>query len=259
MLYVATPNTGGLMNRQQGIGLPEVLISLLLSSLIMSALVNQYVRAKQHYQHRRTAIEQAFELQLVTDLVRDSIRRAGFTPCSGINHLITVDNRNHHENIPAFSVTEDKHSSLTVNRMNEYFEEVLMQLNPTQLLVTDLHVVNRDRPLLIADCFHAEVHTVSKVKHTDDGQIITLTQPLSFIYQRQIYVGEWIEERYYIHAFQQGKSSLFYQRQHSDELTADVHTMAVQVKQQNNRTLLQIDLGLDHGKLMQVETMVRTL
>ena len=247
------------MEKQQGFGLSDMLISLLLSSLIMSALINQYVHAKQNYQYTRTAIEKAFELQLVTNLMRDRVRRAGFTPCQGIHHLTTLDMRTHQGNIPAFDIGEGQQSFLKINRMSEYFDTVLYQLSPTQLLATNNWALKRSQPVLIADCYHAEVQTVKHVRQTDEGQIITLALPLAFIYQESSYIGEWIEERFYLHAESAAKSSLYYQRQHPDELTADIHTMGVQAKQQQGRILLQLELGLGQNKFLQIDSMVRAV
>lgn len=52
------------MSKQQnGFGLVEVLVSLLLMSLVMSLFINQYVMMKQRHQTLQKKLEQLFELQ----------------------------------------------------------------------------------------------------------------------------------------------------------------------------------------------------
>ncbi len=247
-----------MIKRARGMGLPEVLISLLLASFIMTAMVNHYLGTRQQYLQVEKKIESAYELQLVTELIRDSVRRAGFTPCLGINHLVTLDRRNYHKNLAAIEVNSDSQSSFKINRMSEYFDSVFRVVSPTELLTTRRHALNLDNPVLVADCYHAEIHKISKISKTATGQIITLTQALSFTYQAPIYIGEWIEETYFIHSLPNHKATLFYQMHHADELSADVHSMSVHMDNHQNRMLLDVILGLDNDKQWQVNATVRT-
>jgi|GEM_PF-1102716 len=247
-----------MINPQRGMGVPEVLVSLLLASLITTALLNHYLGTKQQYQQVEKNLEKAYEMQLLTELIRGSVRHAGFTPCRGINHLITLDTRNHHKNIKAIEVMGDAQSSFKINRMSEYFDSVVNILRPTELLITRRQVLNPEHPILVADCYHAEIHQISKIRKTATGQKITLTKALSFEYQPPIYLGELLEETYFLRSLPNQKSSLFYQMNHADELSADIHTMFVHLDHHQNRLLLDVILGLDNGKSWQVATKVRT-
>ena len=102
------------MNKQRGVGLPEVMISLLLASLIITALMNHYINVKQHYFHLQSVMDETMELQLVADFMRDSIRQAGFTPCVSVEHLTTLDQRNGHEHLLAIEVD----TVLSIHRMS---------------------------------------------------------------------------------------------------------------------------------------------
>jgi Tfp pilus assembly protein PilW len=59
----------------------------------MAALIQFYLTSKQHYLQTEKVLEAGFEVQWVMDLLSDSIRRAGFTPCLGLDHLTVVDHR----------------------------------------------------------------------------------------------------------------------------------------------------------------------
>ena len=243
------------MDNQRGIGLPELLISLLLASFMTLSLMRHYLSTKQQYHHIQAALEQSVDLQLVTDLLRNSTRRAGFTPCLHIEHLVTLDQRELHKRLVAIELGLDDAPSLQISRMSEHFDTVLQTVSPTHLLTTSRQTIKRDQSILIADCYHAEVQKVAQVKHTIAGQIITLTHSLAFSYHAPIYIGEWLEETYFVQSH--GKGSLFYHLKHAEELTTAVHTLSVQVNRHKGRTLLQIILGLDNAHTLELDTMVR--
>lgn len=237
------------MNNQQGTGLVEIMIGLLLSSLIMTALMNHYLVTKRQYAHLQMALDEAMALQLASDVMRDSIRQAGFTPCLNIDQLTTLDHRDNHENLMALDVS----SGLQINRMSPYFDVVNDIVNSTQLLVTPDKTILTTRPLLIADCYHAEVHRVSAINQTSRGQFITLQNPLTFTYQPPVYVGEWLQERFFV----QSPGGLYYHRHHTDELTTLVKTMFVTIQKKIINTLVQVKLGLDDGRTLTLDTKVR--
>ncbi len=233
------------MNKQQGFGLPEVMISLLLTSLIITALMNHYLSTKQYYSHLQSSMDESMELQLVSDFMRDSIRQAGFTPCLSVDHLITLDQRDGHGNLSAIEIGAE----LKINRMSPWFDVMLDRSNSTQILLTRNNTIRDDRPILIADCYHAEVQRVLGVTNTANGQMVTLANPLVFTYQPPVYVGEWLQERFFIRQAR----GLFYQRDHADELTPLVKTMSLNLK----TNLVQVNLGLDGDRELEFETRVR--
>ncbi|WP_133127049.1 hypothetical protein [Legionella nagasakiensis] len=243
-------------DKEQGFGLPELLISLLLASFIILALVNQYVGAKRHDRFTQYAIEQALELQLVTDLMRDSIRRAGFTPCLNINHLITIDRRNGHKNLQAIEIKHAQQDSIHIQRMDEAFDLMIHINNPTEFMIRK-SMFKSSQVVLISDCMHAEIHQIKAVKSHQNGQRITLSEPLLFNYQKPIFVGEWLQERFYIHP-KKGEAALFYRLNRADELASFIKSMRVHLKQSGRYLVLAVILGLSHGQEIQFETSVRS-
>ena len=248
----------GKLNKQQGIGLPEVLISLVLASIITLVLMNHYLGVKQQYHYFQTEIEHRIDLQLVSDLMRNSIRQAGFTPCGGISHLITLDQRNERQNLVAIALAPDARSWFRTSRMSEHFNTVLNIIDSTHLSTTYHKALEPDQSVLIADCFHAEVQKVTEEKRIPTGQIITLATPLSFAYVAPIYIGEWVEETYSIRQSEEVNGSLFYQLQHAEALTSAVHSMSVQLNPTTLNSVLHIILRLDHDKKMVMDTRIRT-
>ena len=77
----------------------EILISLFLATFILTVLTQFYLSNKRHYIDTQKQLENHLDLQWVRELLSDSIRRAGFTPCVGIRQLRVIDSRNFKRNI----------------------------------------------------------------------------------------------------------------------------------------------------------------
>lgn len=231
------------MNNQKGVGLAEILISLLLSSLIMTALMHQYIKIKQHYVRMQALLEQDTEMQLAIDVMRDSIRQAGFAPCLGIDRLMTVDK---------LKGLEIKGHELFIHRMSSSFETILTINNATKILTTHTNNHLFSRPILIADCVHAEIQTVKNVQITHAGKLINLSQPLLFDYTPPIYVGEWLDEQFFVPP----AGGLFYKVQHADELTHVIKKMLVK-RLAGNPAFVSVSLQTDRAHSIDIETRVR--
>lgn len=242
------------MHKQKGLGLPEMLVALLLSSFITIGLVRIYLNAKQQYQYIQIALEQRIELQLVSDLIRHSTRRAGFTPCLGIDHLISIDHRNPQKRLVAINIDA---SSIQMSRMSEQFDTILQQVDAVTLLTTSRQLLHRKQSLMVSDCYHAEVQSIKAITETNAGQVITLSKPLVFTYQAPIYLGSWLEETYFTKKDKSQKAALFYHFQHTEELATSIHSLSAHLERKEGQQLLSVTLGHDSGHQFKLETMVR--
>ena len=233
-----------MIRRSHGFGLPETMISLFLASLIMAALMHQYISTKRHYAHLQKVLEDDTELQLATEFIRDRIRQAGFTPCLSLHYLT---------DIKAIQIDAQPKPSLRIHRMSSYFNQILDVPNPTQLLLTRESLLYAEKPILIADCYHAEIQTVSDVSQTVSGQLVTLSKPLAFSYKTPIYAGEWLDELFFISS----KGGLFYQENHAEELTPLVKTMTLKLDSNPERTFVSVSFGLKNSHTLDFQTRVR--
>lgn len=242
---------------QQGIGLPELIISLLLTSFIMVILMQHYLHVKHHYHRIKTSLEQTIDLLLVTDLMRNSIRRAGFTPCLGLEQLVTVDSRDVQRHLRAVEMGTKAQSWVRISRMSEYFDSVFEVVNATHLLTTSYQSIYPNQSVLIADCYHAEVQTVKQIRHGPNGRIVIIDNPLIFTYKKPIYLGEWLDETYAIRQGENNNNSLFYQRYHPEELSTVIHSLLAYSFEAPTRGLLKVTLGLGNLHQIVLETRVR--
>lgn len=223
------------MKRDTGTGLVEVLISLFLSSLLLVILMNQYVHVKRHYIRLLAMIADDQDVQQAADILRNSIRQAGFTPCL----------RSDHYGIPALIAGE----SLQVNRMSPDYNDLVQVNDASRLEVSRHYLFHQGQSILIADCYHAEIHRVADVLYLPDRQIVALDNPLLFAYRQPAYVGAWLEER-----FMMGKKGgLYYQSERKDQLASAVRSMHVK----HDGSLVSIVLGLTDEASVTIEARVR--
>lgn len=248
------------MRGQRGFGLPELLMALMLASFIILLLTQQYSHTKKIYLSIQSKLEGLIDQTMVSDLIRDSARRYGFTPCSPIDYLNGIDRRFQNKPLLALEMAEDDATAfVSFHRMNERFDRVLQFLDSKTILTTGMEKIHPKQSILIADCYHAEVQTVAQVQQMNNEQRITVQTPTAYIYQDPVYVGLWIEETYFINSHSTNKRSLFYRLQHAEELTTMVHTLTAKMLREKGRSLLQIGLGLDDEKPITIVTWLRAL
>ena len=245
------------MNKQSGMGLTELLISLFLASIIIINLLQFYLINKGQYIAAQKILEQGFDLQWINELLSASIRSAGFTPCLGIGQLSTVDRRHDAKNLQAFSV-DSPGQLLKINRMGDSFTEILSIKSPTNILVANGKLFKEQHPVLIADCEHAEVHQISSINPLMGGFLITLARPLKFSYARTSYVGEWLEESWFIKENLNKERSLYYKLFQTEELSSAIHSLNIEDELVNGVHLIKLKMDLDNGQVNTLAVAVRS-
>jgi len=235
------------MIKQWGMSLVELMVSLFLSCLIMTVILEHYLNCKRQFIETQDLLERNADLQIISEMIRDSSRLAGFTPCISIDRLNTGVAQ-----LQAIKTDFGARHALVINRMNEHFSEVIQILSPSSLLVNRLTVFD-GHLLLIADCFHAEVLKITAMQPTPAGLHIMIERPMIFTYNNPVYIGEWLEEQFFIEKNSRGQLSLFYYNRHADELTEQINTLSAVSK----GSLLEVSLGVKGKKPLLIATRVR--
>lgn len=207
--------------RKQGFSLTEALLSLFLSCIVLLILIQMYLVVTTNYHQLQKKVDAIFDKQLLSELLRHHIREAGFTPCINSDYLMIHDKRDKPGIVQAIVFNpEKKTSSIQFSHMSDAFLTVQKRLSSTQLLVDGFPAFNQKAPLMIADCWHGEIQWIKSVQAKKEGVIITLKTPLSFAYRQPFYVGEWVEEHFFMAKVANGKQGLFYGKaQHSERLS----------------------------------------
>lgn len=233
-----------------GMTLTEILVVLFISSMLMTVVLSLYSAMRRHYDNLENSLNDSMDKQNLVHLIRENIREAGFTPCIGLNHLKSIDTRNYISDLKAMSFNLSPNSGLKVNRMSSEFSEVLQQTSANKLRLTNETKFSMQRPIIIADCYHAEIHTLKSIQKRSDCQEIELIAPLAFDYELPAYVGEWIEASFFVKKTQ---STLYYKRGHTDALSDRVEDITVN---QHNR-LVTVILSFKNNENQQLETLMR--
>lgn len=244
------------MIKQEGLTLPELLISLLLSSLILAALAQYYFSNKKQYITAQQALSQQYDVQLVSELLRNSIRQAGFTPCTGLNWLKFYDDNSH----PAtpIAVNYGVHHAVHIERMSEEFAVINQFVDASQLLVEHNEAFDAKQTVLIADCFHAETAIIASMRNRDKHHlVIRLKHPLHFDYFLPAYLGLWLQEEFFIQKNSNGQAALFYKLNHAEELTPYINSFSAQLLSNQNQLLVNLTLGLANNQTIELKTAPR--
>ena len=231
------------MNRQIGFSLVELLVSLLLASIITTCLIQTYLAHQSHYLKLQKHVETDLDLHRIKELISNSVRHAGATPCVGIEHLVVIDSRDRSHQVKGVTFTNKPVESLEINRMGEVFTNRVDIKSPTQIFIATPLFSERD-PLLIADCYHAEIHQIQQINNTYQGQFITLTKPITFHFEKA-YVGEWIEEKWFIKFNKSQILSLFYHQANTEELSPLIHSINTKILRTQPKKIFEINLGVD--------------
>jgi prepilin-type N-terminal cleavage/methylation domain-containing protein len=242
------------LKNQQGFSLTELLIALFISSFLMLVFVTQYHAIKRHYISVENALESSFNQQLIVNLLRKSIREAGFTPCMGIEHLQTLDTRTMQSGLRALEMSKPPIKGYTIHRMFPDFTEVSSHVSSTKLRLINQKTLYKQRPILIADCYHAEVHQVHAIHKTRNYQEVILEKPLVFQYSKPCYVGEWLEETFFVKP--QG-STLYYRQGHTDAIADDILSFSATIHLENQGRLVKVAMTFKPKHFVEIETAMR--
>jgi len=206
-----------------GFGLTELLVSFFISTLLILILTQHLLSVSRQHGQVHTTLDRAMELQWVFDVMRDRVHHAGFTPCRRLDHLVSMDTRDVPESLLPIEIKGDMRSTLCIRKMNETAPAQAHIKEDAVFMVDKSISLKSDRPVLIADCIHAEVHDVDRIEPTRGGRLVYLKKPLVFEYASSVYVGEWVSESFFL------KKSFFYQQHRVDKLTSWLSSVAFEI------------------------------
>lgn len=224
--------------RLSGFSLSEILICLLLASLILTGLMQQYTQVYRQNSILNSRLEQSLDLQLVSELLRNTIRNAGYTPCGNIDSLQKITN----VNLPAITISNN---TIAITHMSGNYSE--FKHFPIFLEILAKIKSIKSKRLLITDCYHVDIFE----KNSSENIIQNKLGFLEKIYSPPIYVGEYIQEKFGV---TEG-GSLYYKLNHAEKLADYVQTLNASILDNN---YLQLKLTLVNGMHYQLLTRIRS-
>lgn len=245
------------MSNFQGFSLIELLISLCLGSLLISLTMTQYVSCKKNHLAIQTRLEQTYEVQQVIEFIHDSSKRAGFTPCRSLNQLTLRDHRKQSLVSSPLVAVSIENQKLTIRHMSEVYIKIIEKINTTQLLTANTFPFQKKHPIVIADCFQADIYDNYFVQKTSRGNVITLKEPWLGEFIAPFYLGEWIEESFFIKKNTQGSAALFYKTLKVDELSSMITDLLATLIKGESRDLIRVIINLSSNESFTIDTAVR--
>ncbi|OGV32490.1 MAG: hypothetical protein A3E88_07150 [Legionellales bacterium RIFCSPHIGHO2_12_FULL_35_11] len=225
----------------RGYGLIELLIVLLVSTYLMIFLVQYYAISQHHAANTQISLRQVYDIQLIIDFLRNSVRHAGFTPCRSIKHLQLANT------IQPIAINFGPNKALKIVRMGEFFATASAILSKSSIMVRAIGDLHRHDAILIADCVHAEINVIQAIQRLQTGYKIILKKSMQFNYVHAIYIGKWIEELFFIRRDKFGKSIFYYQNKHIEAMSQIIADWKMLLLQKHSSILLKLKLlTLDH-------------
>jgi len=237
--------------RVTGFSLTELLVSFFISTLLILILTQHLLSMSRQHHHVHAALDQAMELQWVLDVMRDRVHHAGFTPCRRLDHLITTDTRDLPEPLFPIEISPNDPAKLYIRKMNETALTQISIKTNTMIFMDKSVSLKPDRPILIADCTHAEVHDITSIEAARGGKLVTLKKPLVFEYEPSVYVGEWMSESFYF------KHGFMYKQHRADKLTSQIKHIKFELNHHEAYPVLSMQFVLDNGTSDSFQARVR--
>jgi hypothetical protein len=226
------------MMKSSGYSLVELMVSLLLSSLVIAILMRSVCWLQQQTEWTLDEIKRVQEKTWIVSFLRSRVHAAGFTPCRSLDNLELLDTREKIRTLKAIELRETNH--ITLRHMGYAYAEVYALDEQRMRLSIQGISIDPERPIIIADCFHAEIHEIESIQKQADVTSIVLKKPVFYRYQLPFYLGEWIVESFFIK-----NQTLFYHYQHTDALADWIHNMSISVTQEAYSRRLQFTFGKD--------------
>lgn len=220
------------MSNKYGFGLLETFISMCIVSIILITLINNYFLLKTQVKKSRDSLNHFEQMIMTYDLLKQSVRKAGFAPCINIEQLVTYDHRfNNH--LTAISFVNSQQAFIKINRMSEDFATAKKIGANAFLLDTNIKL-DVKYPVIIADCFHAEVQNLSNIIYSSEGIKVVLKNPLKFHYQSPSYIGMWLDEKFFIQKSLNNNPALFFESlKRVDELSNEISHLYIEKLSRN--------------------------
>lgn len=253
----------------EGLTLIELLMVLVLSSVIIEGLFTVYLHTKEHHIQNNALQEITEEMRFMDQLFERGIRGAGYLGLATWEKIVVYDSLSQKILENSMIILEEQDESLSENIRNKikYGTQAIelrqmdfsvtsltekANLNQSEIIVDTRNsaVFKKDDIIIIADLYHAEINKIIAIqKLSDQKQSIQLENPLHDDYEKNAYIGAYLDKIYFIGdtgQFFPNKEKIYGLYMHSEngmteEITDLVSDMSFQYPQEKT---LQISVTL---------------
>lgn len=198
-----------MFNRNAVIGMTliELMFSLVLSVVILSSVFEIYLTAENNYRAQNTLMMLQENAQIVSQLLTQQIRMAGFMGCAKLSNGFPI-----HNNLSIKINADNKISNFNSKDIKPGTDGLMIwhASNKTTALEESMHETGflyvesggkfsvRDY-LIISDCTTAEIIEIKKIIHLRNGvQKIIPTQAMGKLYLQHSTVNKLEQQQYFV-------------------------------------------------------------
>lgn len=239
----------------------EFLFALAISAYLIGLFIQQYTAVKHHTSLSATSLETTFDQAMIAELMSNAIMQAGYTPCSSFDRLEKPASQPVLQQQRSIRKTTEGQGGLEIVRMSENFSTSNRIDSRTRLWLEQpnayANTIKIGDPILIVDCFHAELNHVQSFYQTSSGRALMLREPLHFNYIPPVYIGDVVVEHFFVDKNQEKQAVLYYKTKHKEVLSKAIIGMSIIIKQQRSTPFVMIDFLTATEQTWQLKTAVR--
>ncbi|WP_367607334.1 hypothetical protein [Legionella sp. W05-934-2] len=191
--------------------LSELLISLFLSTLLGSLLLQQYVSLSENTNRQLTLFKHQFEQTLLSKLITDSIHQAGFLPC-GSQSTFDIWDASQSQWIKQQALIT-KPQQLIATYMDKNFQPLASDYSSMPVVAKAIGL-SPNHAILLTNCRYSELNLIQSVKSMGSQYQIVLAYPSRFVIDEDSYIGLWHQDN-----FEFQHDTLFYGDQKRERIT----------------------------------------
>lgn len=233
------------------------MLALFLSSCILIVLLHQMLVAKKQEMKTHSTLAKAYDLDIISEVMKSSIRQAGYTPCAVIDKLKHRDHTHSQKKLEAISLDSAQQDSLTVSYMVQPVVLIEEFSSLSEIRLQGHPAFSQDDIVMIADCFHAEVVQLRAITSDKNDSWLMLRQALSFSYQKPAYVGVWQSRRFFMKKNTKGIPRLYFQQKHTESLSDWIEGMSIHQMIRDHARLIQIIFHLPDSETWTMQVRMR--
>lgn len=243
------------LSRCPGVGLIELMVVLCLSSFLTLILLNQMLVTKKEEMKTSDVLAKAYDLNFISELMKNNIRQAGYTPCAAIDQL-------HHPKHVGTTLTgivfdTKQQDALTIHHMAQPIRLVDSIISRSEIAVRGRPAFSPADVLMVADCFHAQVVRLRSIKTDGHDTWLHLGTHLSFSYTSPVYIGLWKTQRFFMNKNVKGVWRLYIQQKRPEALSEWVEDMRVSQEIHQGEKIIHITFQLPHAESWTMQARVR--
>jgi type IV pilus assembly protein PilW len=214
-----------------GLTLIELMIALFISMLILSLVTTIFLAAEKNFRLQIALSHIQENARLAIHFLNSNLQNVGFIGCAKLTNDFPIKNYETYTINPNNRITINN-NIITLRHMSVQNAYLIQSMRGYSTLhVSNDQVFSENDILIISDCKSVEIFRVKKVVNSKNEQVITTTQPLSFLYENNSDVGKFEINSFFV--------------ANTDRQTSDGQAINALYMTMNNQRKIELVEGVD--------------